>query len=108
VDLSQLVNTPPTTTGIAILTLCTVIVVEVIRARVAAYKAKTIAAKTQVSTARVEHEVTPNHGRSMRDQIDRIVRAVDTLDGKLDDQNVRLARVETIIEIQNGIHKKGT
>jgi hypothetical protein len=77
--------------GIAILTTCGVILAALIAAIVELRK-------TRASAGRVEHEVTPNGGASLRDAVNRIASRVDSLHTKLDDHSQRLVRVETRTE----------
>lgn len=63
--------------------------------------------KTRVSQSKVEHEVRPNTGGSMRDAVDKATASVDGIGGKLDrlsdivhGVDLRLTRVETLTEFR--------
>lgn len=81
---------PPTTTGIAILAILVGLIGVIIKGW---FELK----KVKEATKTVEHEVTPNSGQSLRDQVDRLNKTVDKMDDKMDKQAERLVRVETII-----------
>lgn len=77
--------------GIAILSTCGGILVALLGVCIELYKGR----KAQ---ATVVHAVQPNTGGSLRDAVNRIETAVATLDGKVDGQAERLARVETRLD----------
>lgn len=80
--------------GIAILSTCGLILVALIGAIVELRK-------TRVSTTKVEHEMKPNSGGSMRDAVNKLDVALSNLDGKLDGVVERLVRVEVRTENWN-------
>jgi len=85
--------------GIAILTVCGGILIAMIGGWVELRKGR-------IAQQSVEHEVTPNSGHSMRDQINDIKTAVGKLGDKLDKQSERLVRVETIVN--DGRNRRAT
>jgi hypothetical protein len=97
VNIGQISSAPPTTTGIAILTLIAGLVGLAIKGAFEIKKLREAAKVAATSAKIVEHEVTPNSGQSLRDQIDRLNKTVDKLDDKMDKQVERLVRVETIV-----------
>lgn len=78
--------------GIAILSTCGLIAVALIGAWVELFKAR----KGQ---DRLQHEMTPNHGGSLRDAVDKLGGSVDRLDTKVDGVVERLVRVETLNDV---------
>jgi hypothetical protein len=106
--MQAITSAPPTTTGIAILTG----ILGLIGLAVKGYfeiKKLRVAAKTAAASAKVvEHEVTPNTGQSLRDQVDRLNKTVEKMDDKLDQQAERLVRVETIVNHQNNFGRRAT
>lgn len=94
--------------GAAILTTCGLILVALIAGIVELRK-------TRVSARKVEHEVSPNTGGSMRDAVDRSVAASNAIGTKLDkisDQmhelDRRLTRVETRTEFISARQGEGS
>lgn len=88
----QGVNTP-TPTGIAILTVCSGILIALIGAWGQVRKSR-------LSQQKIEHEVTPpktDDHTSLREELRRIADNVAVLDDKLDKNIERLVRVETIV-----------
>lgn len=74
--------------GIAILSTCGLILVTLIGAIVELRK-------TRMSAHKVEHEMKPNHGGSLRDAVNSVAEQMSSLDNKLDGVVERLVRVET-------------
>lgn len=94
--------------GVAILSTCALIFVTLIGAIVELRK-------TRVAQQRVEHEVRPNTGGSMRDAVDRATKASDAVGGKLDnivaslhEIDKRLTKVETRSELMVQLHPART
>ena len=77
--------------GVAILSTCGLILIALIGAIVELRK-------TRVSTSKVEHEMKPNHGGSMRDAVNKVADRLDQLDSKVDGVVERLVKVETRTE----------
>lgn len=91
--------------GIAILSTCGLILATLVAAIVELRKTRVLTNKVEVSTTKVEHEVRPNTGGSMRDAVDRTTAAITSIGSKMDrlaemvhDVDKRLTRVETRTE----------
>lgn len=83
---------PPTTTGIIILSLLVSLIGIIIKGW---FELK----KVKKATTAVEHEVTPNSGKSLRDAVDNLHRSVKELDNKVAEQRDMTVEVRTQVNM---------
>lgn len=64
--------------------------------------------KARLSQGRVEHEMKPNHGGSLRDAVNNVGTSIASLDDKVDNLTARLVRLETLNEVHFGLNGRAS
>jgi hypothetical protein len=85
--------------GIAILGTTITALLALIGVIVELRKTRVTAEQTRNSTAKVEYEMKPNTGGSLRDAVNRLGQKHDAMDDKLDKVVERLTRMEARSEV---------